>query len=342
MPSNRPTIRDVAKAASVSLGTASRVINGNSTVKPAIRIRVNEAIKALNYVPNTLAQSMRTGSTRTIGCVLRSLKTPVMADFVKGAEQQISQAGYALMLANNNNSRENERSILHTFSKRSVDGLLLTVCDDEDTEILALLRDLDIPVVLLDRKLGTEFDSVLVDHFNGLVQATGYLLELGHRRIALLAGNTVVHPARDSIAGFKKAHELADLSWDPELVVCNDFWESTAFENTKTLLLSDNPPTAIISGGTMMLPGVLRAVREIGLKVPEDISLIAGYDSELAQLVTPAITAIQKDFSIVGTLGGKLLLQRLDESLIGETRSILVPSSFIERDSCAKPGLNCS
>ncbi|MBV1895190.1 MAG: LacI family DNA-binding transcriptional regulator [Rhodobacteraceae bacterium] len=337
MSPNRPTIRDVAKAASVSLGTASRVINGYSTVKPEIRARVTEAIKALNYMPNPMAQSMRTGSTRTIGCVLRSLKTPVMADFVKSAEQLTSPAGYALMLANNSDSAETERIILQAFSKRSVDGLLLTICDEEDTAVLPLLRELDIPIVLLDRKLGSEFDSVIVDHCSGLVQATEYLLGLGHRRIALLAGNPVVHPARDSIAGFKKAHKLAGLSWEKELVVCSDFWDSTAYAKTHALLASDNPPTAIISGGTMMLPGVLRAVRESGLKVPEDISLITGYDSELAQLVTPAITAIQKDYSAVGALGGELLLQRLNQSMIGEPRCLLVPSSFIERNSCAQP-----
>jgi len=215
--------------------------------------------------------------------------------------------------------------------------LLLTVCNEDDAEVIGILRNLNIPVVLLDRTLGSEFDSVIVDHCNGLIEATGYLLELGHRRIALLSGNPVVHPARDSIAGFEKAHEIAGLSWDPDLIIRSDFWEATAYKETQALLASDTPPSAIISGGTMMLPGVLRAVREAGLKIPEDISLITGYDSELAQLVTPAITALQKDFSAVGTLGTELLLQRLDQSTTGSPRNILVPSSLILRDSCAKP-----
>lgn len=337
MPSKKPTIRDVAKAASVSLGTASRVINGHSTVKAEIRDRVNEAIKKLNYHPNPVAQSMRTGATRTIGCILRNLKTPVMSDFVKSAEQLASLSGYALMLANHNDSPETERAILSTFSKRFVDGLLLTVCEEDNAEVIDILRNLNIPVVLLDRTLGSEFDSVIVDHCSGLIEATEYLLELGHRRIALLSGNPVVHPARDSIAGFEKAHERAGLSWDPDLIIRSDFWEATAYKETKALLASDIPPSAIISGGTMMLPGVLRAVREAGLKVPEDISLIAGYDSELAQLVTPSITALQKDFSAVGALGTELLLQRLDQSTTGSPQNILVPSSLILRDSCATP-----
>ncbi|WP_456385675.1 LacI family DNA-binding transcriptional regulator [Profundibacter sp.] len=337
MPPNRPTIKDVAKMAAVSVGTASRVINGNSTVKPKTRARVKEAISKLNYQPNPVAQSMRTGATRTIGCILRNLKTPVMADFIKGAEEIISPAGYALMLANNYDSPQAERAVIQTFSKRFVDGLLLTVCDEEDAQILDFLKELNIPVVLLDRQLGTEFDSVIVDHSSGLVQATDYLLGLGHRRIALLAGNPVVHPSRDSIVGFIKAHEAAGLAWDPDLLICSDFWEKTAYEKTCALLALDTPPTAIISGGTMMLPGVLRAIRKVGLAIPKDISLITGYDSELAQLVSPSITAIHKDFSTVGTLGAELLLKRLNRTMTDGPCSILVPSSFVERESCSKP-----
>lgn len=326
--------------ASVSVGTASRVINGNSTVKPKIRTRVKDAISQLNYQPNAVAQSMRTGTTRTIGCILRNLKTPVMADFVKGAEEITSPAGYALMLANNYDSPEVERSVIQAFSKRFVDGLLLTVCDEENADIRAFLKDQNIPIILLDRDLGSDFDSVIVDHYNGLLKATGYLLELGHRRIALLAGSPVVHPARDSIAGFIKAHEKAGLPLDSELVIRSDFWQRTAYKETCTLLAMDNPPTAIISGGTMMLPGVLRAIREVGLTVPDDISLITGYDSELAQLVTPPVTAITKDFMAVGKLGAELLLKRLNRSIPEEACSILVPSFFVERESCSKPKTN--
>jgi len=337
MPDKKPTIRDVAKAASVSLGTASRVINGHTTVKPEIAKRVKEAIQALDYHPNPAAQSMRTGATRTIGCLLRNLMTPVMADFVKSAEHLISPAGYALMLANNNDTAATERKLLETFSKRHVDGLLLTVCDESDDQIKEVLKAIDIPIVLLDRKLDMDLDTVIVDHCSGMDQATRYLIGLGHRRIALLAGNPVVHPSRDSIAGYEKAHKEAGLSWDPDLVIHSDFWEETALKNARNLLAMDNPPTAIISGGTMMLPGVLRAVREAGLRVPEDISLIAGYDSELAQLVTPPVTAIRKNFSEVGTLGTELLLQRLANTTTEQRRTIVVPSTFIERESCAKP-----
>lgn len=323
--------------ASVSLGTVSRVINRNPSVKPEIRTRVNAAIEELNYQPNPVAQSMRTGASRTIGCIMRNLKTPVMADFVKSAEQLITPAGFALMLANSNDSQETERALLQAYSKRSVDGLLLTICNENDSQIVSVLRDLKIPVVLLDRKLEAGFDTVIVDHRSGLIEATRYLFELGHRRIALLAGNPVVYPSRNSIAGFEMAHKIAGLSWDPDLIIRSDFWEATAYEKTNTLLASENPPTAIISGGTMMLPGMLRAINEAGLSVPDDISLIAGYDSELAQLVTPAITAIQKDFSAVGTLGCELLLQRIDQTVTGDPRTILVPSSLILRDSCARP-----
>lgn len=340
MPSNRPTIKDVAKMASVSVGTASRVINGNSTVKPQIRARVKEAISKLNYQPNPVAQSMRTGTTRTIGVILRNLKTPVVADFIKGAEEITSPAGYALMLANNYDSPEVERSVIQAFSKRFVDGLLITVCDEENADIKPFLKELDIPIVLLDRDLGPDFDSVRVDHYSGLVKATDYLLELGHRRIALLAGSPVVYPARDSIAGFIAAHEKAGVPWDSDLVMRGGFWQRTALEETRTLLSMDNPPTAIISGGTMMLPGVLREIREFGLTIPDDISLISGYDSELAQLVTPAITAIDKDFLAVGKLGAELLLKRLNRSIPEEACSILVPSSFVIRESCSKPKTN--
>jgi len=337
MARGKPTIRDVAKAAAVSLGTVSRVLNGHESVSPEIHARVVDAIRRLGYRPNAIAQSMRTNATRTIGCVVRNLTFPMMAAFVKEAEALLNEAGYAMMISSSNDSLAHERMVLELFEQRRMDGLLLTVCDEKDPVLLRVLQRINVPIVLFDRKMELDTDSVFIDHRGGVAQATTYLLDLGHRRIGLLAGNLAVHPARESLAGFEDAVAAAGATPDPALVVCDDFSVESAYRNVSGMLALDRPPTALIAGGTLMLPGVLKAIGQAGLRIPDDISLINGCESDLAEFATPAISVIRKDFGSVGTVGAKLLLDRLEGGRPKKPRRILLPTELILRGSCGHP-----
>ena len=158
--------------------------------------------------------------------------------------------------------------IIEMFLRRRMDGLLMTLCDEGSPELRKALKAVNVPMILLDRELDLGTDTVWIDHRGGSVLATDYLLELGHRRIALLAGSMLVRPARETEAGFRGAYAARGLIPAERLIVRSDFMVTSAYRNTADLLAMEEPPSAIIIGGTMMLPGVLRAINEAGLRIP--------------------------------------------------------------------------
>jgi LacI family transcriptional regulator len=339
----RITIREVALKAGVSLGTASRVVNGMSNVAPDLRKRVQGAIARLGYKPDMVAQSMRSGATRAVGILVRDIANSALAGFVRAAQEALHEAGYALVLACSEEERERELDFLNLIARRRVDGLIMTTASERDTRLLEARRSLDLPIVLFDREIPESMDAILIAHDQGVRQAIEYLHAMGHRRIALVTGSDAVYPGRARIRGYREAHKALGLSFDRSLLRTEGFSEDAAFMETSTLLSLPHPPTAIIAGGISMLPGALRAVRARGLRVPEDVSLIGSGDSDLAALATPSISVIRWSYSELGRTGARLLLDRLER--IGRTgrphageplapRRIVVPTEFVTRESC--------
>ncbi|MBN8478640.1 MAG: LacI family DNA-binding transcriptional regulator, partial [Burkholderiales bacterium] len=291
------TIRDVAKEARVSLGTVSRVLNRKETVSSEIRERVERAIRALGYAPNAVAQSMRNKHTRTVGCIIRDINLPALAAFVRAAHDVLFQAGYALLLTNSEGDRHREMELVSLLTSRKADALIIAHHSEQDDELHRMLESAGIPVVMVDREIPRWADAVLVDHRGGVRRATEQLLQLGHRRIALITGSPALYPARARIAGFEAAYKAFGVKVAPELIRKESFLADYAFQQTSILVSSTSPPTAIIAGGIDALPGILRALRMRGLSVPRDISLVAASDSDLAQLSEPPITVESWDYA---------------------------------------------
>ncbi|MFO1282380.1 MAG: substrate-binding domain-containing protein [Burkholderiales bacterium] len=328
------TIRDVAKEARVSLGTVSRVLNGHESVSPEIRARVERAIRTLGYAPNAVAQSMRNKQTRTVGCIIRDINLPALAAFVRAAHDVLFQAGYALLLTNSEGRREREFELVSLLASRKADALILAHHSEEDVELHRMLEATGMPVVLFDRERPEWADAVMVDHRGGVRRATEQLLQLGHRRIALITGHPALYPARARIAGFEAAHKAYGVRLAPDLVRTESFLADYAFQQTSILVASKSPPTAIIAGGIDVLPGVLRALRMRGLEIPRDLSLVAASDSDLAQLSVPPITVESWDYAEVGRIAAQLVLERIGSTAGTEPRRVLVPAELIQRGSC--------
>lgn len=331
------TIRDVATAAGVSTGTVSRVLNANATVHPDIRRKVQRAIDDLGYTPNAVAQSMRIRSTHTIGCILREINIPQLAGFVKAAHDVLDEVGFSLLISNSEGRKERERELLSRLSRRQADGVMMGPYTPVAGEFEAFLRDLDIPIVLIDRDQPDWTDAVMADHAEGMRVAVSHLLDLGHRRVALITGDAGLYPARERVRGYQEAFAARNLEPDPSLVHAGSFLPGAGFRITSALLGQRNPPTAIISGGIDMLSGVLRAVRGRGLRIPEDVSLIASGHSELAELVSPAVAIIGWDQAEVGRIAAGMLLDRIRNDGPREPRRVLVPNEFIPRASLGPP-----
>jgi LacI family transcriptional regulator len=331
----KPTIRDVAKAAGVSQGTASRVIN-QLPVKPALKERVDDAISKLGYTPNALAQSMRLRSTRTIGILIRDFSIPGFVSFVKVAQSILSEAGYVLMLAGSDDRPEREREILNAFIGR-VDGLILSTGSANNSILERARTNQSLPVIMLDREPGVQQDAILIAHREGMHRALGHLFELGHRRVALITGDSSLRPARERILGYREAHVEHGVEIDEALIRTRNFSKEYAFTETTALLASSDRPTAIIVGGVAMLQGALRAIKTCNLRMPEDISLIGGTDPELAELVVPSVTVIQVDYHAIGVEAAQLLLDRLNNRIDPSPRIIKFDSTLIIRQSCSAP-----
>lgn len=332
-----PTIRDVARAAGVSLGTASRVINRHESVRPAVREKVERAIKELDYTPNTVAQSMRSRNTKTVGCILRDISIPVLAAFVRAMQDELEKAGYALLIANSDGRPERETRLLLALAARKVDALLIGQYSEGDASFIRLLRSFDLPIVLYEREMPSWANAVLVDHGNAVRQATEHLLRLGHRRIALLTGTPELYPAKSRLRGYEQAHADRGVRIDADLVRTGSFLAGYSEVQTEALMAGDNPPTAIIAGGIDMLPGILRALRKRGLDVPGDVSLVAASDSDLASLSEPPISVECWDYAELGRQAARLALDAIRRGAKSRPKRVLVNAEFLPRASCGRP-----
>ena len=337
--SRRVTVRDVARTAGVAIATVSRVANGVPTVAEDVRVRVLAAIKELGWTPSVAAQGMRGVSARMIGFIFSDIRNPLYSSMVKGAEDVLSEHGYILMVASSDGVSSRELALLDLFKRRRADGLIFSVEDEANVDVLSAIDTSGLPLVLLEREMQANVNAVGADHLGGTRRATEHLLSLGHRRIAMITGGRGNRVARDRLEGLRQAHAEAGVPVDPQLLKLDSFATEYAFRETQLLLNMKSPPTAIIALGMHLLAGVLPAIRMKGLRIPDDISLIASNDSELAQLATPAVTVIRYDAYALGREAAQLLLLQLsgDQNQIRDATRIQIPTEFIMRESCATP-----
>ncbi|QNB06704.1 LacI family transcriptional regulator [Herbaspirillum frisingense] len=335
----RPTVRDVAQLAGVSIGTVSRVVNEIPNVSPSVRARVREAIGTLGWRPSMVAKNMRGQATRMIGFIFSDLENPLYASMIKGAEDVLTEAGYLLIVGSSNERPEQECSLIELFDQRQADGLIFTITDERHAQVLDSLTRARFPVVMLERDVEVPTaGAVTANHYEGTLAATRHLLDLGHRRIALVSGGRHNRVGRDRLRGFNDAHEERGLAPVASLLRIDDRIAEDAFglRQTQMLLSLPEPPTAILALGRHLLRGVLSACRSRGVRIPQDLSLITTNDSDLAELVQPAVTVIRYSAYELGREAALLLLQRLARPDDWHFSSIEVPTELVLRQSCAR------
>lgn len=344
----RVTIRDVARAAGVSLGTASRALNRSGPVSEAALQAVERAARALAYAPDPIAQSLRTGTSGVVGLLVSDLANPLYARIITAVESRLQREGYAMVVGNTHNSNAREDMMVELFRRRRVDGLILGPCEVERPDFLHQLAR-DLPVVALDRDFGEDGAGVHVDHFRGAFEATRYLLDLGHTRIALLTSDSALRPGRERIAGYRRALSERGVTADNTLVRASRSAMDLSFSDALALLSAKDRPTAFICLGTRILSGVLQAMKQTGLRVPRDVSLICVGDGDLPQLYSPAITAVNWDLEAVGTAAAEVLMGAIGgsgatptaggaaDSAPSAPREIRLTTHVVVRESCAPP-----
>lgn len=324
-------IRDVATRAGVSTSTVSRFLRGESIKSEAA---VRAAVAALDYVPAPAARSLRSGRHNVIGVVVPDISNPFFAACVRGVEAACRSASYGLALYDTDEDPELEAQVLQSLRGR-LDGVVLTPATSKGD----ILRELigPVPVVLLDRELdGAELDCVLVDNVGGAASAAHHLLELGHLAIGEIAGPLHTTPGSERHLGFTGALEQAGVEVPASYSVVADFRESGGYQAMLTLLALPSPPTAVFSANNLQTIGALKALRDMGVRVPEEISIIGFDDLDLAPLLRPALSAVARPMYEQGTLAARLLFARLRQER-ATCQRIVLQTSLVKRDSCAAP-----
>jgi LacI family transcriptional regulator len=349
------TLPEVARHAGVSTATAARALGGYGSVRESTRERVEAVALELGYRPNSLARSMITGSTRTLGVVLSDIENPSFRRSLRGIADTARGRGFEVLLANTDEELEKEETAVTLMTERRVDGLVVCPADSGDRTHLRAVIEAGIPVVLLDRKVaGLRADTVGIDNRKAARTATSYLIEQGHRDIAILTGGTpemlerMLRPDMRGVerlsattvgsraAGFRDAMVEADLPIRPEYLSAGGFRREDAEAQTDRLVALVEPPTAILSFDAMQSLGAYHAISRAGIRCPEDISLLGFDDAEWADVVSPGLTVMAQPTYEIGVAACEILLWRVGGADAAPTHRRL-PTELVERGSVAAP-----
>jgi LacI family transcriptional regulator len=287
------------------------------------------AIERTGYSQNTIARALARQRTQSLGLAIGGLANPYFSDVVAAVERAASAAGHTLLLVDTRDDPEQERRMVRALLERRVDGLILAPAGPT-------VPSLSVPAVLLDRFLDAPLDHVGCENEAPTAELVTHLAGCGYRRIGLVAGLSGISTTAERIAGYRLGLEQAGLPFDAALVAEGGSHRDRAFAATHALLELDDPPTALVSGNNFMTIGILRALRERGLRVPEDMGLVAFDDFEWADLFAPRLTAIAQPTAELGARAVELLLSRLDDPSL-EPRRVRLPATFVHRDSCGCP-----
>ena len=331
------TIREVAESAGVSYATVSHVINNTRLVSPETRQRVVAAMDALNYHPNALARSLRQGKTNTLGLVLPDSANPFFAEISRSIEDEAFKKGYSVFLCNTELDTQRELFYVDVLSKKQVDGIIFIAAGDQ-ADSLDFLLSRNMPVVMIDRDLpNVQVDAVLTDNQLGGYLATRHLLDLGHRRIACIAGPSSITPSAERIIGYQRALQEAGISYDETLVLRGDYHAQSGMELTHSILKMNPRPTAIFALNDLMALGVLRAAAEAGCSVPEELAVVGYDDLEIAHFTNPPLTTIAQPKKEIAIQAVTLLVDRMTRKGQAPSRLVLAPELIVRRSTQLLP-----
>jgi LacI family transcriptional regulator len=329
-----PTVLDVAKRAGVAPITVSRVINNSGYISKKTREQVEAAIQELGYVPNTLARGLRSKQTRTLALVVTDITNPYFTLMARGVEDVAGANNYTVIYCNTDESETKEEKYANMLAQRQVDGVLLVpACGNAKT--IKFLKANNVSVVVLDRYVpDVEVDFIRSDSENGACQLTNLLINLGHEWIAIITGPVNVSTATDRVTGYRQALSKAGLA-ENELVYYGTFNQQSGYELTKRAMSQSPRPSAILAANNFILLGVIKALNEMQLNVPEDISVVGFDDFPESMLVKPFFTAIVQPAYETGRLATELLLKRISGEVSGKYENIFLPTEMVERESCS-------
>ena len=327
------TIADVAREAAVSTATVSHVLNRTRAVNPRTVAAVETAIRMTGYTPNSVARSLARSSSGTIGVAVSAISNHYFGDVVSAIESACSSRSLMMFLSDTHDDPEHQLRVVRELYKRRVDGIILAPADSRSSEVLSFLRTNGVPTVLLDRVVSDDFDQVGSENIQATADLVQHLVEHGHRRIGFVAGRACLSTSEERREGFRRGLDMAMIPEDPELVVDGDSSASGGYEAVRRLLAMPQRPTALVTGNNLMTIGTLRALREAGVRLPEDMALVGFDDFDWADFSSPPLTLMAQPAMELGRATVDLLIRRLNDP-VGEPRTVRLSPRLRIRASC--------
>jgi LacI family transcriptional regulator len=330
-------ITDVAKRASVSVATVSRVLNADPSVDPELRHRVRIAVAELDYRPNRLARNLRRQHIEALGIVVPDIENPHFAEVVRVIEVMALKLGYRVLVCNTDENEDRQAACLRMLAEERVSGIVLSPSDPDGS--IDQLKDLGIPVVTIDRALRhASTDLIVAANVPAVRLATQRLIDAGHRRIAFVGGRSEVETGSERQEGYVAAVESAGLT---RLLANGGFRREPARQAVAGLLAQQDPPSALIVANNLMALGALQSIRDRGLRVPDDIAVIAVDNPDWSELLDPPLTVLAQPIRAMATQAAELLIRRIRGENFPPVHDVY-PLELIVRSSCGTAHLTAA
>jgi len=329
----------VAREAGVSQSTVSRALRGDPRVREDTRRRVDEAARRLDYIPNSLASSLASRSTRTVAVVVADLTNPFFPTLLTPISDELQLMGYRVVLFAERTDLPTGQEALTRLLDRSIDGVLVTTAT-LGSPFGALFQQRGLPMVLLNRYIdGLDVDRVVSDNRGAGLVGGRFLLELGHERIGLIRGPANTSTSRDRMAGFIDALETHGVRPDEALVRLGAYSHQSGYQHTRELLRMPDPPTAIFCGNDVVAFGAMDAALSLGVQIPQDLSILGVDDIPMAAWEVFQLSTLRQPFGDMARAAARMLVERIEHpATIGPGREQLFATSLVKRATVDRPG----
>jgi len=320
------TLKDVANRAGLSVSTVSYVLNGKKKVREDTYRRIMQAVEEVGYVPNQQARSLKTRSTLSIGVVVPDISNQFFPEIVKGIDDAANMDNYTIILCNTDNDAEREERCINALLSKDIDGIIY-IGTAKSKAILQ--RKTELPIVLVDRKLGERYISVTTNNYQGGYMATEHLIHTGHSSIALITGPVFITTYFDRLRGYMDALNANSLHYSEELVFECDFTSKSGYDAAYRLCEQNVQVDAIFATNDLMALSIIRALLELGKKVPEDIAVVGYDDIYIASIVMPALTTIRQPKYEMGKKAAELLIKAIHKEEITQRQIEMTPTLIV-------------
>jgi LacI family transcriptional regulator len=333
------TIEDIAKRARVSQGTVSAVINAKNTVKPATRDYILEVMKESNYRPKGTARNLKSANQeKSIGLIIKDLTYPFYTSIAKGVSDYAKSKGYSVVVSSSDDNHECEKKLTHLFSSKDIKGVIIAPVVEGTAEIehLFKLKMINYPFVLLEDVKGIQANVVAIDNLKAIKRAVTYLINGGHTNIVHFAGPPQSSHTQERIEGFRYAFSESPLIFKNDMIV---FIGSHSEESSRNILEyfknihREDYPTAIVCFNDQQALTVMTALKELNIRVPDDITIIGNDDIYYAKIFPVPLTTIRAPQQEIGVMAAEILIRNIESSTIMPIERVILETEFIVRQS---------